>query len=116
MVAVWLASAYATGRFAPELMASGVPRFMHDFFEEPLLPGLRVQQRFISADEERQLIAHIEAESLQPFRFQQWAGKRLVKSYGLTYDFQSGAVRRSEPLPLWLLPLRDRAARFAGLD
>jgi alkylated DNA repair dioxygenase AlkB len=32
-----------------------------------------------------------------------------------TYDFDTGVLRRGDPLPGWLLPFRDRAADFAGL-
>jgi alkylated DNA repair protein (DNA oxidative demethylase) len=89
---------------------------MRDLFEAPPIPGLRLQPDVMTAAEESQLIAHIEAETLVPFRFQQWTGKRLVKSYGWEYDFQSGAVGQVAPLPGWLLFLRERAARFAAVS
>ncbi len=88
---------------------------MHDLFDTALIPGLRLQPDFITPDEERELIARIEAEALVPFRFQQWTGKRLVKSFGWEYDFRVGAVNKTEPIPTWLLFLRDRAASFAAL-
>jgi DNA oxidative demethylase len=89
---------------------------LQDLFEiTPSIAGLRTQPDFITAAEERELIARIEAEDLHPFRFQQWTGKRLVKSFGWEYDFQAGTVGKAEPVPEWLLFLRDRAARFAGL-
>lgn len=86
-----------------------------DLFGQPLLAGLRQGQEIITAQEERALIARIDASDLTPFRFQQWTGKRLTHSYGWSYDFQTGAFTPSEPIPDWLLPLRARAASFAGL-
>src|SRR3546814_21130562 len=58
----------------------------------------------------------IAASSLTPFQFQQWEGKRLTRSFGWTYDFQTGRFAPGDPLPRWLEPLRGRAAAFAGLD
>lgn len=87
-----------------------------DLFGQPLLPGLAQGQEFITAEEERGLIARIEATELTPFRFQQWTGKRLTQSYGWSYDFQTGTFAPTKPIPDWLLPLKERAARFVGLS
>ncbi len=86
-----------------------------DLFGPSLLPGLSEAQDFLSASEETKLIERIEAAELTPFRFQQWEGKRLTRSYGWSYDFQTGAFSRAEPLPKWLLPIAARAEEFAGL-
>lgn len=87
-----------------------------DLFGAPLLPGLSLYEAAISADEERALIGHIEGAGLTPFQFQQWEGKRLTRSFGWTYDFQTGRFARGEVIPGWIDPLRARAARFAGLE
>lgn len=89
---------------------------MHDLFDASTVPGLRMQREFVTPAEEAELIARIDADEMEPFRFQQWTGKRLARSYGWHYDFQAGSVSRAEPLPAWLLPLRERAAGFAGID
>ncbi|PXA89175.1 2OG-Fe(II) oxygenase [Nostoc sp. 3335mG] len=85
------------------------------FAAEPALPGLAVADGLLSADERETLAAAIDAAPLQPFRFQQWTGLRLTASYGWHYDFETGRVGRAEPMPDWLLELRDRAAAFAAL-
>ena len=87
---------------------------MLDLFEMPAVPGLAMADEFISAAEEATLIAHIDQTSLSPFRFQQWTGKRLTRSYGWSYDFETGVFAPTEPLPQWLDDVRRRAARFAG--
>ncbi len=83
---------------------------MADLFDTPTLPGLASQDDLVSEAEERVLIAAIDATALSPFRFQGWTGKRLTSSYGWRYDFDAGRLEQGEPLPDWLLPIRDRAA------
>jgi alkylated DNA repair dioxygenase AlkB len=86
-----------------------------DLFGPPLLPGLSTSGAFLAADEEAELIAHIETAGLVPFRFQRWKGKRLTRSFGWSYDFETGVFAPAEPLPDWLRPLAARAERFAGI-
>lgn len=88
---------------------------MMDLFGTAVLPGLSTANDLITAEEESALIAAIDAMDLSPFRFQGWEGKRLTASLGWTYDFDSGRLSEGEALPTWLLPFRDRAARFVGL-
>ena len=52
---------------------------------------------------------------LSPFRFQGWLGKRLTASYGWRYNFDTGSFGPADPIPDWLLPLREKAAGFARL-
>ncbi len=87
-----------------------------DLFDTPILPGLDYRDGVITEAEERALIAHIDGAELSPFRFQRWTGKRLTQSYGWTYDFETGRFSPAEPIPEWLEPFRNRAARFADLD
>ena len=82
----------------------------------PALAGLSVVAELVTPDEERALIAAIEATGLAPFRFHGWLGKRLTASFGWHYDFASARLGPAAPIPDWLLPLRGRAAGFAGLD
>ncbi|UAK25556.1 alpha-ketoglutarate-dependent dioxygenase AlkB [Sphingomonas nostoxanthinifaciens] len=86
-----------------------------DLFDTPLLPGLASSDAFLSETEEQALIAQIDAQTLEPFRFQGWLGKRLTTSFGWSYDFDRGAFDRADPIPEWLKPVKARAAAFAGL-
>jgi alkylated DNA repair dioxygenase AlkB len=87
---------------------------MLDMFNVPIIPGLEIRGDLLSVEEERALIAEIDMQDMTPFRFQQWTGKRLTHSFGWKYDFQSGEISRSDPMPNWLLSIRERAAAFAG--
>ena len=87
-----------------------------DLFAEPALPGLAQAETIVTPAEEQTLIAGIDAAPLAPFRYHGWEGRRLTASYGWRYDFDDASFSPTEPLPDWLLPLRERAARFAGLE
>ncbi len=97
--------------------ARRVPRAPQpDLFGTPRLPGLDYAEAIIDAEAERALIARIAEANLAPFQFQQWEGKRLTRSFGWTYDFQTGRFAPGDAITAWLLPLRTKAAAFAGLD
>lgn len=89
---------------------------MPDLFDAPVVAGLSMQGDIVSAAEEAALIAHIDEAGLSPFRFQQWTGKRLTRSYGWSYDFSTGLFAPTEAMPDWLNNVRKRAARFADID
>jgi DNA oxidative demethylase len=86
-----------------------------DLFGQSGLPGLSQAGDFVTPGEEQRLIASIDAVELTPFKFHGWLGKRLTASYGWSYDFDDASLAPAEPIPDWLLPLREKAARFAGL-
>lgn len=84
-------------------------------FGEPLIAGLDYRPDFISAGEERELIGHLSAEHLSPFRFHGWTGKRRTRTFGWRYDFDDSSFGPAEPIPDWLKPLRTSAAAFGGV-
>jgi alkylated DNA repair dioxygenase AlkB len=84
-------------------------------FDVPLVPGLKLEGALIGETEEAALLARLEALELAPFRFHGWEGKRRTQSFGWRYDFDDASFRPAAPLPDWLLPLRDKAAHFAGV-
>lgn len=88
---------------------------MTDLFGEPMIPGLRTAPDLVDETEEAELIAHIDQTDLAPFQFGQFEGKRLTRSFGLHYDFSSHRLQEAEPIPLWLHPLREKAARFGNV-
>ena len=87
-----------------------------DLFGEALLPGLDYRPDFITAEEERGLIAQVQAMNLSPFRFQGWTGKRMTHTFGWRYDFDDASFAPADPLPDWLQPLRAKAAGFAAVN
>lgn len=78
-------------------------------------PGLLTRSEFISVAEEQVLLSRFATLPFQPFAFQGWFGKRETVSFGWAYDFNEARVHVAPPIPDFLLPLRARAAEFAGL-
>jgi alkylated DNA repair protein (DNA oxidative demethylase) len=88
---------------------------MSMLFDAPLISGLRYADAVIGGGEEELLIERLVAADLSPFRFHGWLGNRKTKSFGWRYDFDDASFAPAEPIPKWLLPLRETAAEFAGI-
>lgn len=85
-------------------------------FGEPSMPqGFRYQPDLIFPDEEEELLGRIRELPLKAFEFQGYTGKRRVVSYGWKYDFNERRLERRDDIPDFLLPLRAKAASFAGV-
>lgn len=82
-------------------------------FNEPLIVGLEYREDFIDEEEEQHLLDQLMPLDLAPFRFHGWLGNRRTQSFGWRYDFDDASFTRTEQVPAWLLPLRDKAAAFA---
>lgn len=90
-----------------------------NLFGEPAAPleGFRYQDSLITPAEEVELLAHVRLLPFEEFDFHGFKGKRRTVSFGWRYEFSgSGKLRRAEDIPEFLLPLRVRAAQFAGMD
>jgi alkylated DNA repair dioxygenase AlkB len=83
----------------------------------PDLPeGFKYQPDVASSDEERKLLEHIRELPFKEFEFHGFVGKRRVVYYGWRYNFSERAVQQADDIPSWLLPLREGAADFAGVE
>lgn len=82
----------------------------------PLIPGLTLVEEAVSAAQEAELAARIDAAPLAPFQFGQWQGKRLTVHYGSAYDFSRHRLNEAPPLPGWLVALRETLAPQVGLE
>src|SRR5689334_14787071 len=77
--------------------------------------GLRYLADFVTAGEERDLVAHIAALPLQRFQFGAFEGHRRVAWFGYRYDYTEQRLRESEPIPDWLSDVTKRVEAFADL-
>ena len=84
-------------------------------FDAPLLAGLRQVDDIVTPDEEQRLSEMINKVELSPFRFHGWLGKRLTASFGWRYDFDDARLQSADPIPDWLLPIREKSALMVGL-
>jgi alkylated DNA repair dioxygenase AlkB len=85
------------------------------FKVDGLPEGFRYQPDLISGPEEEALLAQLARQPFKEFLFQGFVGKRRVVSYGWSYDFNERALRPAQEIPDFLLPVRERAAAFAGV-
>jgi alkylated DNA repair dioxygenase AlkB len=84
---------------------------------EPQLPdGLSYAAGIITPAQERDLLAHFTKLDFAPFQFHGWHGKRQVVSFGWRYDYNAAQFSMAAPIPAFLLPVREQAASFAGLE
>lgn len=77
--------------------------------------GLRYSEGFLSEPEQASLMQALDGLSYRPFEFRGVLAKRHVAYFGLSYDFGAGRLAAADPIPAFLLPVRDRAAAFADL-
>jgi alkylated DNA repair dioxygenase AlkB len=78
--------------------------------------GFRYAGDLITRDEEQQLLEKIKDLPLKEFEFHGYYGKRRTTSFGWHYDFGAASLNEVEPIPDFLVPLRDKAAVFAGRE
>ena len=86
------------------------------FGASPNMPaGLVYRADFLSRAEESRLLEQLDLLPFRPFEFQGFLGKRETVSFGWSYRFDGTGLAPAEPIPDWLLPLRECAAALAGL-
>jgi alkylated DNA repair dioxygenase AlkB len=93
-----------------------MPRAQPLFDTLELPEGFRVEQDFLPPAEEADLIERFRTLEFHEMRMRGVAARRRIIQYGWRYSFESVRVSEGEPLPDFLLPVRDRAAAFAGLQ
>jgi alkylated DNA repair dioxygenase AlkB len=82
----------------------------------PFPEGLLHRPEFIGQREEEALVARVRELPFRDFEFHGHTGKRRTVSFGWRYDFSGQQLRKADDIPDYLLPLRDAAAAFAGLE
>ena len=89
--------------------------FQHDLFgdAEQLPEGFDYQAGLITPQEETEFARHLEGLPFQAFDFHGHLANRRVVGFGLRYDYDRREVVEAEPIPNFLLPLREKVAAFA---
>ena len=77
--------------------------------------GFAYQEDVIQAEDAAALIEVFRELPFKPFEFHGFLGNRRVVSFGWRYDYAGAALRPSDAIPPFLLPIRERAAAFAGI-
>jgi len=85
-------------------------------FARDLPEGFVYRPQFISAEDERTLIAAIEQLSFAEIKMHGVVAKRRAAHFGRGYEYESGRIAPAAEIPDLFLPLRARVAEFAGRD
>jgi alkylated DNA repair dioxygenase AlkB len=71
----------------------------------------------VSEAEEAGLLAEIERLRFDEIRMHGVVARRTARHFGFDYDYEARrALAEAEPIPEWLLPVRERAAELARLE
>jgi alkylated DNA repair dioxygenase AlkB len=94
-----------------------VPLSTGDLFASvPVLPdGMHYATEVLARHEEVALLQALPSLPFKEFEFHGFLGKRRVVSFGWHYDFNGAGLRQAGELPDFLVPIRENAARFAGI-
>jgi alkylated DNA repair dioxygenase AlkB len=86
--------------------------FSTDLYATPtvVIPGFTLQPDYVSADEERSLVEHVDSEPWQT----DW--RRRIQQYGLGYGSDSNSPQWLRDFPAWLVPLAERVAVDAQME
>jgi alkylated DNA repair dioxygenase AlkB len=77
--------------------------------------GLVYREDVLTREEEARLAEQLAGLDFQPFQFHGFEGNRRTVSFGFRYAFDGSGLKAAEPMPDWLLPVREKAAELAGL-
>jgi alkylated DNA repair dioxygenase AlkB len=79
--------------------------------------GLVYEAHLLSLEAERDALAAIESLTFNEIRMHGVVAKRTARHFGFDYDYERrGLIQEAEPVPDWILPVRERAAALAGLE
>jgi len=81
----------------------------------PVPAGFFYQPEFVTAAEERQFVTEIERLDFKRVEMHGGVARRRVAHFGWSYGYYSRRTKPGEPLPAFLLPLRERAAGWAHI-
>jgi alkylated DNA repair dioxygenase AlkB len=88
-----------------------------DLFDAPtrLPEGFVYQAEFLTREEEAELLAIVRELPLEEAQYKQFTAKRRTVHYGGEYDFSRNQLDEAPPLPPFLMPLREKVARWVGI-
>jgi alkylated DNA repair dioxygenase AlkB len=79
--------------------------------------GLVYRPELLAEAEERALLEELARFDFHEIRMHGVVAKRTARHFGVDYDYERrAAVQEAEPIPDWLVPVRERAAELAGVE
>jgi len=95
---------------------SGVPHQGSLIESGPEMEGFLYREEFITREEETGLLNRIRSLDFHQMTMRGVVARRRVIHYGVKYSFETFKATEGPPIPGFLLPLRERAAAFAGVS
>lgn len=86
------------------------------FATHSLPEGFTYAADFLDHEEERAAVSGIQALDLREARYKEYTARRRIASFGAGYDFDANELTPAPVMAAFLVPLRDKAARWAGED
>ncbi|HEV8471841.1 MAG TPA: alpha-ketoglutarate-dependent dioxygenase AlkB [Methylomirabilota bacterium] len=77
--------------------------------------GFVYHEEFVAPGEERALVEGLRALAFGEVRMRGQVARRRTAHFGWTYGYETLRIEPGPPLPPFLLPLREAAARLAGV-
>lgn len=77
--------------------------------------GLRYLPGFVTGEEEAALLERVRGLDYGEVRMHGQVARRVVRHWGVGYDFDTRTLRPGEPIPDWLEGVRHRAAELIGV-
>jgi alkylated DNA repair dioxygenase AlkB len=78
-------------------------------------PGFVYEPEFLTATEEAEIVHGIERLDFKHVEMRGGIAKRRIVQFGWSYGLNSRRTEPGEPLPAFLMPLRDRAAEWVRI-
>jgi alkylated DNA repair dioxygenase AlkB len=79
--------------------------------------GLVYARGVLDVGEEQVLLNELDRLHFEEIRMHGVVAKRTARHFGVAYDYERRApVAAADPIPEWLLPVRERAAMLAGVE
>jgi alkylated DNA repair dioxygenase AlkB len=85
-------------------------------FEDATPADFEYRPQFISAAEEAALLREIEALEFSKVEMRGVVARRRTVHFGWTYGYEARTSEPGVPMPAFLLPLRERAAEWIGVE
>lgn len=76
--------------------------------------GLVYRPDLLTVEEESAVLDVLESLRFDPIVMHGQVAKRTARHFGLDYDYEARTPLPGEPVPDWLLPIRERAAALAN--
>src|SRR3954447_8216143 len=79
-----------------------------------VLAGLIYRPELLDEAEHDELVTRLHDLRFDPVVMHGQTARRTVRHFGFGYDFDTWDLQPSEPIPTWLLGVRERAAGLSG--